>query len=212
KLPSEPALAERFDVNRLTLRAAVTALVDEGLLRREQGRGTFVERKKRLVYPISRRTRFSAGLSQQTDEATVQVLGTSREASSPHLAERLALGPGDPVMRVETLSLADKVAVFRSTSWFPADRFSTIGDDIIKTGSITKALLAHGVSDYVRHSTQIEARHATPEDCADLHLSSGAIVLNAEALNHDAGGLPIQFTISRIAADRVTLRIDSGET
>ena len=62
RLPPELALAARFGVNRHTVRGAIAALVQEGVLRAEQGRGTFVEQRKRFAYPIGARTRFSEGL------------------------------------------------------------------------------------------------------------------------------------------------------
>ena len=63
KLPGEMALAERFAVNRHTVRRAIAALTAEGVVRAEQGRGTFVDQAKRLSYRIGRRTRFSEGLA-----------------------------------------------------------------------------------------------------------------------------------------------------
>src|SRR5689334_9615454 len=65
RLPPEMTLATRFGVNRHTVRGAISALVQEGVLRAEQGRGTFVERKQKLAYPIGVRTRFSEGLEGQ---------------------------------------------------------------------------------------------------------------------------------------------------
>ncbi|TJV16672.1 MAG: GntR family transcriptional regulator, partial [Mesorhizobium sp.] len=50
-LPPEVALAERYGVNRHTVRSAIAALVQDGVLRAEQGRGTFVLSRKRLSYP-----------------------------------------------------------------------------------------------------------------------------------------------------------------
>src|SRR5579871_2768827 len=52
-LPAEPRLMEQFGVSRGTLRRAVDALVREGVLYTEQGRGTFVnqeERVRRVVF------------------------------------------------------------------------------------------------------------------------------------------------------------------
>src|SRR6187399_2465806 len=66
RLPPETELSLRFGVNRHTVRAAIAALIQEGVLRAEQGRGTFIERKQRLAYPIGVRTRFSEGLQGQT--------------------------------------------------------------------------------------------------------------------------------------------------
>src|SRR5262249_884610 len=53
RLPPEMELSARFGVNRHTVRAAIAALVQEGVLRSEQGRGTFVAERKRLSYPIT---------------------------------------------------------------------------------------------------------------------------------------------------------------
>ena len=61
-VPSEAQLAEQFGVNRHTVRSAMAALAEEGLLRKVQGRGTLIEKRDRLVFPIGRRTRFSGGI------------------------------------------------------------------------------------------------------------------------------------------------------
>ena len=42
KLPTEAALAERFGVNRHTVRHGISALVEEGLIRTRRGAGAFV--------------------------------------------------------------------------------------------------------------------------------------------------------------------------
>src|SRR4051812_4803350 len=59
KLPPESELAERFNANRHTVRRALAALQAEGVIKTEQGRGSFVDQAKRLSYKIGRRTRFS---------------------------------------------------------------------------------------------------------------------------------------------------------
>ena len=61
KLTPEHELARRFGVNRHTVREAIASLVHEGVLRSEQGRGTFVQQRRRFAYPIGPRTRFSTG-------------------------------------------------------------------------------------------------------------------------------------------------------
>jgi GntR family transcriptional regulator, phosphonate transport system regulatory protein len=58
RLPAETEIAGRFGVNRHTVRRALAALAERGLVRAERGSGTFVE-MRRLAYPIGARTRFS---------------------------------------------------------------------------------------------------------------------------------------------------------
>ena len=49
KLPSEGELAEKFQLNRNTIRHAISVMVQQGLLEKQKGVGTFVRRKKPLA-------------------------------------------------------------------------------------------------------------------------------------------------------------------
>lgn len=208
QLPPETELAARFGVNRHTVRAAIAALVGEGALRSEQGRGTFVVRRRRLAYPISRRTRFSAGLEGQARERRTRMLDHSLETASQEVAQALHLAAGASVIRIESVGEADGLPVSRATSWYDPARFADFPQVYARTGSVTNALAELGVTDYFRSSTSVEARHADPADIADLALSPGAVVLVTRAVNIDPDGAPIQYSITRFAADRVELRID----
>lgn len=75
--------------------------------------------------------------------------------------------------------------------------------------SITKAFAAQGLADYIRISTELVARHADAAELALLRLSPGAIVIEATAINADPEGVPVQFSRTRFAADRVKLKIDT---
>lgn len=208
-LPPETALAEKFGVNRHTVRSAIAALANEGILEARQGRGTMIARKERLSFPISRRTRFTAGIADQVREMEALLLSHTTEAATADLAARLQLPDSAPLVRLETLRKADNRPVSRSTAWFPADRFATIGDVYRKTGSITAAFKALGVADYVRISTVISASHADTRDLADLELSPGAILLVTQALNADMDGAPVQYAVSRFPADTVEFTVEN---
>ena len=53
QIPPEQKLAQQFDVNRITIRQAISSLVDEGLLIRKRGRGTFVTADEALIRRMS---------------------------------------------------------------------------------------------------------------------------------------------------------------
>lgn len=209
RLPAEPALAAQFGVNRHTLRSAIAALVDEGILRAEQGRGTFVRQRPRLSYPIGRRTRFSAGLEGQARATAGRLLASNLVEADARIAAALGLGLHASVIRLDTLSEADGRPISRATSYFEADRFAGIAEHFAATGSITAALARHGVEDYLRRTTTVTARHADREALADLGLAPGAIVLVTLAVNTDLEGRPIQFSQTLFAADRVELVLDA---
>jgi len=209
RLPSESELAARFGVNRHTVRSAIAHLAREGIVRSEQGRGTFFETRKRLSYPIAQRTRFTAGLEGQAEELRSTLVDEGVEPADEPVAVALGLALEAPVVRLDTLSLVDGRPLSRATSWFPQDRFARIAASFARTGSITAALAAHGISDYTRRSTTITARHADDTDLGFLELAPGAIVIVAEGVNVDLEGRPIQYSRTRFVADRIELRVDA---
>ena len=63
QLPTEAELAERFGVNRHTVRRGIAFLEQEGLLRVEQGRGTFVQ-ERMVDYRLGKRTCLTENIEQ----------------------------------------------------------------------------------------------------------------------------------------------------
>lgn len=209
KLPAEMALAAQFDVNRHTVRSALAALADEGIVKAVQGRGTLIERKRRLNFPISRRTRFTQGVGDQAHEKQGLMLGAAEETAGLDVASRLGLPQGSTVIRLESLRKADRRPVSRSTSWFCAKRFAGIVEAYEASGSITAAFAAVGLPDYVRILTEVSASHADSSDLADLNLSPGAILLVTRAVNADLDGRPVQYSVTRFPADLVQFTIEN---
>lgn len=208
-VPPETVLAGQFGVNRHTVRSALAALADEGLVQAIQGRGTLIQRKERLSFPISRRTRFSQGLGDQARDLEARLLSHETMPAAGEVATGLKIAPGTACIRMELVSSADGRPVSCSTSYFPMDRFAHMATQFEKLGSITKAFAAQGLADYVRVSTELVARHADSAELALLKLSPGAIVIEATAINADPDGMPVQFARTRFAADRVKLKIET---
>jgi GntR family phosphonate transport system transcriptional regulator len=209
KVPPEMVLAEQFGVNRHTVRGALAALAQEGIVQAVQGRGTLILRKERLNFPISKRTRFTQGVGEQAREKEGLLLGSAEETATAELARRLKLPLGAGLIRLETLRKADGRPISRATSWFPAERFGNIAEAYRSSGSITEAFATLGLNDYIRATTEITAVHADGGDVPDLELSPGAIVLVTRALNVDPDGVPIQFSVSRFPADTVQFTIEN---
>ena len=124
KLSPEHELARRFGVNRHTVREAIASLVHERVLRSEQGRGTFIEERRRFAYPIGVRTRFSEGLGGQARELHGTLIGHAYAEASEPVAAALGLAAAAPVLRLETLGEADGRPISRATGYFDAVRFA----------------------------------------------------------------------------------------
>jgi GntR family phosphonate transport system transcriptional regulator len=205
RLEGELPLADRFGVNRHTVRRALAVLAEEGVVRAEHGRGTFVAEAKRLSYPVGRRTRFNEGLAGQTRERTRTLLSHRIERATARLAEALAVRPGTRLVRHETISLADGRPLARATGWLPEARFPDFTAVYMESVSVTDALRRYGIDDYARAVTRISARHATTEEAQALKLTPGAVVLVSDAVDVDMAGVPIHAMLTRFPADRMEL-------
>jgi len=207
RLPTELDLASRYAVNRHTVRRAVAALADQGYLRVEQGRGTFVA-EHMLDYVLGRRTRFHANLLAQGREPGGRVLGSRTERADAAIARELHLKTGTRVLLIEHVGEADGVPITYATHYFPAERFNGLAELYAASLSITTALAALGVPDYTRKQTRLSARLPTEIEARHLNQPAARPVLQAEAVNVDPEGRPIQYSITRFAGDRVQMLVE----
>jgi len=205
-VPPETALAAVYGVNRHTVRRAIASLSDEGILKAERGKGTFVHRRpRRVLYPIGVRTRFSENMIRQSLEPAGRIIRSALVPADEEVAARLKCAAGAPLHRLDRLSVADAMPMSRSTSWFSAERFPDIIEAYAETGSVTQALRRSGLSDYRRAETRITAERVSADDAELLSCASDAIVMISRAVDADLEGRPIQFVCTKFLADRVEL-------
>lgn len=208
RLPTEAELSARFAVNRHTVRRAMEELEARGLIRIEQGRGSFVAEDV-LDYQLGPRTRFSENIRRQNRAPEGRLLRVAEVPADAQIAEALGLRRGRAVILVERLALADGRPVVLGTHHFPAARFPRLAALLAADPSITAALAACGVPDYSRRVTRITARLPTPEEAELLQQSRARPILVTEAVNVDPAGAVVDVSFARYAAGRVQLVVES---
>jgi GntR family phosphonate transport system transcriptional regulator len=208
RLPTESDLAQAFAVNRHTIRRAMEELATRGLVRVEQGRGSFVAEEV-VEYPLGSRTRFSEIIRAQSREPSGRIIRIVEIQAEGRVAELLKLRRGRAVVVADRLSFANGRAITLGTHHFPAHRFSRIAGMLAENPSITAALAASGVPDYRRQVTRITARMPTLEEAQLLGQARTRPVLLTEAVNVDPEGIPVETSISRYAAGRTQLVVES---
>ena len=206
RLPTEAALAARFGVNRHTVRHALAALAERGLVHSRQGAGVFVAQRP-TDYPLGRRVRFHQNVLAAGQTPSRRISRTETRPCDVGEARALRLKPGEPVQVVEGVSLADgqPIAAFRSV--FPAARFPGLLDGVRETGSITQALAAAGLTDYTRAETRLTAQLADPVLAVALQVRQGAPVMRTVAMNVDPQSVPVELGTTWFAGERVTLTV-----
>lgn len=207
RLPTEAELAARFGVNRHTVRHALSALAEAGLVQSRRGAGVFVTGRA-TDYPLGRRVRFHQAVTAAGMTPSRHLTRLETRPADMDEATQLSLPNGARVHVLEGVSLADgqPLAMFRSI--FPADRFPDLPVLLEGSGSITAALAACGLPDYTRASTRLTAKAAKPMLALALQIKEGAPVLRSVAINVDAAGVPIEYGTTWFAGDRITLTVD----
>ena len=161
KLPIESQLAERFDVSRPTVRAALRELQAMQLVRTQHGIGSFVQEPPAI----------SAGL-EKLDSITESIRATGREPGMkyhsrlvrplmPDEAERLSLAPNDLVLELRRSILADSQVVAYSYDLMPVGVFPVDGNPADLNGSLFA---------YLRKERGLDPAYAT----AEIHAVSSA--------------------------------------
>lgn len=207
RLPTEGDLAERFGVNRHTLRRAVASLRDAGVLRVEQGRGTFV-RDDMIDYAVAPRTRFSENITRLARRPGGRIVRKGVIPATTEVAQGLEMRRGHKVVLIEAVNMVDGRPVSIVAHHFPHARFKGIDAAYEETGSITKALARYGVTDYLRKTTRIQARLPETGDAELLDMPRTQPILHAESINVDLDGRPVEYTVARTASHRMQLVVE----
>lgn len=209
KLPGEIEIAETYRVNRHTVRRALATLAERGLVRAERGSGTYVE-TRRLAYPLRARTRFSEIVGAGGREPRGQFIDAAGEIATRELARELGLKSGAPLIRIESVRLADRAPICVSTTWLSAEQFPNAGRIFASLRSMTQLLAQYGVRDFRRASTRITAGIVDATDAARLDLALGRPILVVDSTDVDTAGHPIVTKRSRFAAERVEFLVENG--
>jgi GntR family transcriptional regulator, phosphonate transport system regulatory protein len=204
RLPTEAELSHHFAVNRHTVRRALEELSRSGLVRIEQGRGSFVAEDV-LEYSVEPRTRFSEWIRRHNKEPSGRVLQLKETVADTQVATGLGIRAGGRVVLLERLGFADDRPVSLTSHYFPNARLRGMLEALRATPRITEALHTVGVADYMRQMTRVTARLPTAEEAELLRMPRNRPLLLAENVNVDRDGLIVEFAIGRYPTPRVQI-------
>ncbi|MDO8211035.1 GntR family transcriptional regulator [Conexibacter sp. CPCC 206217] len=119
RLPSETELSSSYGVTRMTVRQAIGRLVEDGLVVRRHGVGTFVASNSRVRRSLNSLSGFAEELRADGKETTTEVVAQALELPSAELAEELSMMPGEQYVRIERLRSIDGHPTAVQESWVP---------------------------------------------------------------------------------------------
>lgn len=209
-IPSEREFAEKYQISRMTVRQAITNLVNEGYLQRERGKGTFVAVKK-FEKNVRGLTSFSEDMRSRGLEPGTQVLDFIIIEADSLIASNLQIEEGAKVYQIERLRLADQQPI--------AFEVFYMSEDLVP--GLTREVAGHSIYRYVEseiglHLTsgvqELEATTAHKREASALGIKVGAPVLYIQQITYLEGQQPLEFVKSYYRADRYKYKVEMVRT
>lgn len=203
-IPTEPELIEQYGVSRITVRQALNRLVNEGLIYRQQGRGTFIA-EPTLEQGLTRIISFTEDMRQRGLKPGTQVLFSGLLAAPDDVAEMLQVPSGEELARLERLRLANNEPVSIEESYLIYRYFPGLLDHDYARVSLREILERQYAIKIVRARQVIRAVMTTPAQARLLSIPLRSPVLFIERVSYSQHNLPVEFLRIHYRGDRYSL-------
>jgi GntR family transcriptional regulator len=203
-LPPESELIEQYQVSRITVRQALDALVNDGLIYRQRGRGTFVAHPT-VEQGLSRIISFTDDMRQRGFEPGTEVLFSGVIPAPREIAQQLGVAPNEELVRLERLRMADGEPMSIEESHL-VHRFcpGILSGDYANTP--LREALAREYDIHLAHAKQVIRAIPAPKKVADkLSVPAKSAVLFIERVSYTQQNIPVEFLRIHHRGDRYAL-------
>ncbi|HEK9725655.1 TPA: GntR family transcriptional regulator, partial [Streptococcus equi subsp. equi] len=194
RLPSERDLAEHFEVSRMTLRQAITLLVEEGILERRVGSGTYVA-SHRVQERMRGTTSFTEIVNSQGRKPSSKLISYQRQLASDTEINQLHLEESDYVIRMERIRYADKVPLVYEVASIPEKFIKNVKKTDI-TEHFFQTLTSNGY-EIGKSQQTIYAKIASERVASYLEVAKGHAILALTQVSFFTDGRPFEYVRSQ---------------
>lgn len=200
KIPTESEFSEMFQISRMTVRKALAELVDEEVLAKKQGKGTFVQEEK-MIEDLSSPNSFTNLCRRNGKEPGGKTLKVILQESRERDRRSLKLKENEQVICVERLRTADNVPVMLENLYFPGHLKNILTEDLNDASLYQILREKHGL--YSGNSVmEISICEATAEEASILETKAGKPCLLMEEIVYDQYDNPLHRTKSLLRGDK----------
>ncbi|RFU63274.1 phosphonate metabolism transcriptional regulator PhnF [Bacillus sp. V59.32b] len=206
-ISSEREYAERYQISRMTIRQALTKLVDEGYLYRVKGKGTFVTERK-IEQPLQGLTSFTEDMKARGMVPGNELLSFEIIPANNLIAGHLNIQEHGPVYEIKRIRLADDVPMALETTYIPANLIKGLTDEIMRHQSLYDYIEDQQHIKIDRGEQVIESSIADQMESQYLKIKKGSPILLIQRKSYLEDGTPIELVKSVYRADRYRFMIN----
>jgi len=208
RLPSERELSRELEISRMTVRRAITELVNEGLLTRRHGSGTYVA-KPRVSYEARELVSYTQALRSRGIAVGSQLLEFGQVAASRRLAERLEVDVGRPLYHVARLRLANRIPSILERSFLPCERTPHLEEYDLERTSIHDVLTSGYGMRVQRVAQIIEAVTASDTIAEQLRVEEGfPLLMVTRTIHREGDGKPVVYSQDLLRSDYARIHLE----
>jgi GntR family transcriptional regulator len=200
-LPSEHELGEVYGVNRLTVRHALTNLVNEGMLQRQRGVGTFVAVPK-LTQVIDRVLGFSKRIQEAGHKPSSRLVSIATVPAALSIARRLGVQTKLPIYKLVRLRCADGEPVMLETAYLPVVLFPGLDAINLSDQSLYNVLSEKYNCLIQEAEEQLEPVLLTDYEARMLEVEPGIPGMLVESTSYNQFRKPVEFGKAIVRGDR----------
>jgi GntR family transcriptional regulator len=206
-LPTEDQLTKSYGVSRATVRKALSALEQDGLIIKKTGKGSYVSNKIKMLIPmkLSGTINDIIGVGIKTN---IKTLRFDIIASSSHVAEKLAVEPEIPVCRIERLRFVERTPFSHLLMYIPYDLGINISKKELQKSSLYSLLEAKYDLKITHGYQTIDATMADSRVASLLQVSICSPLLRIKRIVYDIMNRPIQYAIILYRPDLYNYRVE----
>jgi GntR family transcriptional regulator len=192
RLPSERQLSDDLGVSRMTVRQALLALRDQGLIDGQPGRGNFIKAPK-LEQPVDVLIGFSDNLAARGIKPGARLLSIESVLASRPIAEALKIPLGEPVYALRRLRLANESPAALELSYFPVRCCPGLEQHDLENRSVYAILSEEYGIRLVRARQSLEPTVARAHEAKLLGITQGAPLMLVERTSYDGRQAAIEY-------------------
>lgn len=208
QLPTEAEICRTFGVSRTTVRQALAELLNEGLIRKEKGRGSFVAEPKIRERLMERLTGFYEDMVAQGLRPQTRVLEQGVVEASRAIASWLDVKPGSSVVRIRRLRMINQDPLLLVVSYLPHALCPGLEKEDLQEQSLYWLLEHKYGLKLARGRRFIEAVAATEQEAQLLGVSKGAPLVYLRSVTYLAEGRPVEYYEAKHRGDRSRFEVE----
>ena len=211
-IPSERILCQTYKISRITVRQALSDMINEGTLLRKQGKGTFVAERK-VNQGLVRLVNFARTVLDLGMKPSTKVLENEVLPADIQLAKVLDIPVTSQIMKLSLLGMGDKEPLVLYESYFPISLGQRMTREAIKRekeGLPFSTYDLYGESSGIfptRASQTLEAMTADTPLASLLHVRKGSAVLMMTSVFLTSDQRPLEFRKAMYRGDRYKFHI-----